>query len=377
MSKLFSPIRLRELDLPNRITVAPMCQYSAIDGVATDWHVMHLGQYAVSGAGLVFVEATGVEPEGRITPGCPSLHNDETEAALARVVKFFRDYGSAKIGIQLAHAGRKASADVPWRGGRALGPGQGAWQTVGPSAIAYGPGWHTPEALGDNSLARVREAFVQAAERALRLDFDCIELHSAHGYLLHQFLSPTSNQRDDRYGGSLENRMRFPLEVFEAVRAVWPKERPLGVRFSAVDWIDGAWDLDSSVAYAKALDARGCDFFDVSSGGAAPQQKIISAPGYQVRFAAEIKRNVSVPVMAVGRITDPHQAETILVSEQADMIALARGMLYDPRWPWHAAQALGDDATFPTQYARSHPTLQGEPVPGNPPTVKNDPPRVS
>ncbi|MDH3582019.1 MAG: NADH:flavin oxidoreductase/NADH oxidase, partial [Hyphomicrobiales bacterium] len=277
-SLLFSPLKLRSVELPNRVVVAPMCQYSANNGSVTDWHLMHLGQFAVGGAGLVFVEASGVEPEGRITPGCVGLYSDENELALARVVKFFRDFGSAKIGIQLAHAGRKASAKLPWQGGTALEADDGAWQTVAPSAIPYGPGWHTPEALGDNSLARVKEAFVQAAQRAVRLDFDVAELHSAHGYLLHSFLSPISNQRSDEYGGALDNRMRFPLEVFEAVRAVWPADRPLGVRFSATDWIDGGWDVESSIAFAAALKARGCDFIDVSSGGLAPQQQIVSAP---------------------------------------------------------------------------------------------------
>ncbi|MGF1650859.1 MAG: NADH:flavin oxidoreductase/NADH oxidase [Hyphomicrobiaceae bacterium] len=370
-SMLFSPIALRDLQLDNRIVVAPMCQYSAHHGSAMDWHLMHLGQFAVSGVGLVLVEATGVEPEGRITPGCVGLWNDENEAALARIVRFYRDYGSAKIGIQLAHAGRKASADLPWRGGRALEPGNGAWTTVGPSAIPYGPGWHTPEALGDNSLARVRQAFIQSTQRADRLDFDAIEIHGAHGYLLHQFLSPISNQRTDEYGGSLENRMRFPLEIFDVVRANFPSHKPVGVRFSATDWIAGGWDIEEAVVFARELEKRGCDFFDVSSGGLAPAQQIGSAPGYQVRFAADVKRATGVPTMAVGRITAAHQAETILQSGQADMIALARGMLYDPRWPWHAAADLGDDATFPPQYARSHPSLQGLPVPGNPPMPKS------
>ncbi|MEL6297149.1 MAG: NADH:flavin oxidoreductase/NADH oxidase [Pseudomonadota bacterium] len=370
-SLLFSPIKLRGLDLPNRIVVAPMCQYSAHKGTANDWHLMHLGQFAVSGVGLVFVEATGVEAEGRITPGCVGLYSDANAEALARVVRFFRDFGSAKIGIQLAHAGRKASANVPWKGGRALSDAEGAWQTVAPSAVPYGDGWHTPEAFGDNSLARVRTAFVDATRRAIDLDFDAIEIHSAHGYLLHQFLSPISNQRDDQYGGSLADRMRFPLEVFDAVRAEWPEDRPLGVRFSATDWIDGGWDLNEALAYCEALKAHGCDFFDVSSGGLAPAQKIASTPGYQVRFAAEVKRATGVTTMAVGRITEAHQAETILQSGQADMIAIARGITYDPRWPWHAAAALGDDAAFPAQYARSHPSMQGEPIPGNPPTPKS------
>ncbi len=370
-SLLFSPIKLRQLELPNRIVVAPMCQYSAHNGTASDWHLMHLGQFAVSGGAMAFVEATGVEPEGRITKGCVGLYSDENEAALARVVKFYRDYGSAKIGIQLGHAGRKASTKLPWQGGAPLTADEGAWQTVAPSAVPYGPGWHTPEALGDNSLARVKQAFVQATERALRLDFDAIEIHSAHGYLLHEFLSPISNKRTDQYGGSQENRMRFPLEVFDAVRATWPEDRPLGVRFSATDWIGGGWDLESSVAYAQALKARGCDFVDVSSGGLAPEQQINSAPGYQTAFAAEVRRATGLATLAVGRITEAQQAETILQTGQADMIAMARGMLYDPRWPWHAAAELRADAVFPAQYARSHPSMQGEPVPGNPPVPKD------
>ncbi|MEM9356032.1 MAG: NADH:flavin oxidoreductase/NADH oxidase [Pseudomonadota bacterium] len=369
-SLLFSPIKLRSLELSNRVIVAPMCQYSAHHGSATDWHLMHLGQFAVSGPALVFVEATGVEAEGRITPGCVGLYNDENEAALARVIKFYRDYGSAKIGVQLGHAGRKASAKLPWQGGSPLTAADGAWQTVAPSAIPYGPGWHTPEALGDNSLGRVKQAFVQATERAARLDFDAIEIHCAHGYLLHTFLSPISNQRTDQYGGSLENRMRFPLEIFDAVREIWPESKPLGVRFSATDWIGGGWDVESSIAFTTALKAHGCDFVDVSSGGLAPEQQIQSAPGYQTSFAADVRRATGMATMAVGRITEAHQAETILRTGQADMVALARGMLYDPRWAWHAAETLRSDATFPAQYARSHPSMQGEPVPGNPPVPK-------
>ncbi|MEM1275267.1 MAG: NADH:flavin oxidoreductase/NADH oxidase [Pseudomonadota bacterium] len=371
-SHLFEPIQLRELEIPNRITVAPMCQYTAKDGVPGNWHLVHLGQFAISGPGLVFTEATGVEAEGRITPGCTGLWNDTQEAAWAPIVQFFRDYGASKIGIQLAHAGRKASADVPWRGGKSLGAEDGAWQTYGPSASPYGPGWHMPEAFGDNSLQRVRDAFVQATERALRLDFDVIELHSAHGYLLHQFLSPISNQRDDQYGGSLENRMRFPLEIFDAVRAAWPAERPLGVRFSATDWVEGSsWGLEEAIIYAQALKDRGCDFIDVSSGGNSPLQDIKVGPGYQTQFAGEIRRATGITTMAVGKITDPHQAETILSTGQADMVALARGVTYDPRWAWHAGAALNDPrAAFPPQYARSHPSMQGEPIPGNPPPAK-------
>jgi 2,4-dienoyl-CoA reductase-like NADH-dependent reductase (Old Yellow Enzyme family) len=366
-TNMFSPISLRSLDLANRIVVAPMCQYSAHDGTMTDWHLMHLGQFAVSGAGLVFVEATGVEPEGRITPGCTGLWSDANEAAMARVIRFFRDYGSARIGIQLGHAGRKASVDLPWNGGAPLTAEKDAWQTVGPSAVPYGPGWHTPEAMTGQTLQRVRDAFVQATRRAARLDYDVVEVHSAHGYLLHQFLSPISNQRDDEYGGSLANRMRYPLEVFDAVRAEWPEDKPLGVRFSATDWVEGGWDLDEAIAYTEALKARGCDYVDVSSGGNSPEQKIAVGPGYQTRFAAEIRRATGMVTMAVGRIIDPVQAETILATGQADMISVARGMLYDPRWPWHAAETLRDQAAFPAQYMRAHPSMQGLPVPGNPP----------
>ena len=366
MSRLFSPADLGSLTLPNRIVVAPMCQYSAIDGNLTDWHFMHLGQFAVSGAGLVFVEASGVETVGRITPGCPGLYNDDNEAAMARVIRFFRDYGSARIGIQLAHAGRKASANVPWEGGTPL-EGTYAWDTSAPSALPYADGWHTPSALDEAGLARVKQAFVQAAERAIRLGFDVIEVHAAHGYLLHSFLSPVSNQRDDSYGGSLENRMRFPLEVFDAVRAV-ATDIPVGIRISATDWVaDSSWALPEAIQFAHTLKPRGCDFIDVSSGGNSPLQKIEVGPGYQVPFAAEIKRETGLTTMAVGMIREPQQAETITSSGQADFVALARGMLYDPRWPWHAAETLRAQATFPPQYMRSHPTLQGEPVPGNPP----------
>ncbi len=367
---LFSPITLRSLKIANRIIVAPMCQYSAQDGTPGDWHLMHLGQFAVSGAGLVIVEATGVDPSGRITPGCTGLYSDENEKAFSRIISFFRNYGSAKIGLQLAHAGRKASTNFPWKGGLPLRESDGAWQTVAPSAIPYAPNWHVPEALDDRRLSDVKQAYEQAAERALKLDFDLLEIHSAHGYLLHQFLSPLSNERTDHYGGSLENRMRYPLEVFEVVRAIWPEERPLGVRFSATDWIDGGWDIESSIVYCKELMKRGCDFVDVSSGGLAPAQRITSAPGYQAGFAAEIRKATGAITIAVGRITDPHQAETILRSQQADMISMARGMLFNPRWPWHAAVALDGNASFPPQYQRSHPSLAGEPIPGNPPPPK-------
>jgi 2,4-dienoyl-CoA reductase-like NADH-dependent reductase (Old Yellow Enzyme family) len=267
--------------------------------------------------------------------------------------------------------GRKASTDLPWRGGKPLAPGaEGGWDTVGPSAEPYGPGWHQPTALDRDGLARIKQAFVAATERALRLDFDLIEIHSAHGYLLHQFLSPISNRRNDAYGGDLAGRLRFPLEVFEAVRAAWPRERALGLRLSATDWVPGGWDVAGSVAYAEALKARGCDFIVASSGGSSPDQEIQAGPGYQTSFAADIRRGAGIATMAVGQISEPRQAETILRSGQADMIALGRGLLYDPHWPWHAAEALGAQAAYPAQYLRCHPTLQGMPVPGNPPPPK-------
>ncbi|MBC8268498.1 MAG: NADH:flavin oxidoreductase/NADH oxidase [Rhodospirillaceae bacterium] len=370
-SQLFTSIKLRGLELANRIIVSPMCQYSADQGNLTDWHLMHLGQYAVSGSALVIVEATGVEAAGRISPGCPSLCTDDNEAAMKRVVNFYRDYGNARIGIQLAHAGRKASSDMPWRGGAPLAKDTPeGWETFAPSALPYNDGWPTPTALEAEGLERIKQAFVDAATRAIRAGFDLIELHCAHGYLMHQFLSPLSNQRDDAYGGSLENRMRFPLEVFAAVRSVCPEDYPVGVRVSATDWVEGGWDLESTITFAQALCDIGCDFIDVSSGGNSPAQKIIAGPGYQTGFASAIRQATNMTTVAVGQITDPRQAETIVSSGQADIVALARGMLYDPRWPWHAAEVLGADAAFPPQYMRAHPTLKGEPVPGNPPTAK-------
>ncbi len=371
-SKLFDPITLRGLEIPNRITVAPMCQYSAKDGVAGNWHLVHYGQWATGGVGLTILEATGVEPEGRITPGCIGLWSDDRAEALRPVIDFFRDYGSGKIGVQLGHAGRKASTDLPWNGAAPLTDDR-AWQTVGPSALPYADGWHTPEQLGDNSMKRIRDAFVAATKRSVDIGLDLIEVHSAHGYLLHQFLSPISNQRDDAYGGSLENRMRFPLEIFDAVREAWPADKPMGVRFSATDCVEGSgWDLEDAIIYSRALHARGCDFVDVSSGGNSPLQQIVAAPGYQCRFATEVKRAVpDMTVMTVGKITEAHQAEHILQSGQADMVAMARGLTYDTHWAWHAAAALGDErAAFPAQYARSHPSLQGLPIPGNPPPAK-------
>ncbi len=372
-SKLFTPIKLGDVELSNRIIVAPMCMYSAVDGTATDWHLMHLGQFAVAGPGLVFVEASGVEAEGRITPGCVGLYSDANEAALKRVVDFCKGYGNSKMGMQLAHAGRKASTDFPWLGGKPI-PASDArgWQTVGPSATPFADGWQTPTEFDDAGLARIKQAFVQATERCIRIGFDVIELHMAHGYLFHQFLSPISNKRTDQYGGSLENRMRFPLEVFDAVRAVWPKGAALGVRISATDWVaSSSWDTKESCEFAKALKAHGCDFIDVSSGGNSMEQQIDAGPGYQTGFAEEIRRASGLATMAVGQITSPHQAESIIRSGQADMVALARGMLYNPHWVWHAAEALNADAAYPPQYMRTHSSLRGLPIPGNPPAPKS------
>ena len=287
MSHLFTPGKMRDLELSNRIVIAPMCQYSAHDGVVGDWHLMHLGSLAVGGAGLLMAEATGVEAAGRISVGCPGLHTDEQQAAWSRIVRFCTDHGNVPVGIQLSHAGRKGSTAAPWNGGTPLAAGDAErWQTVAPSAVPYGDGWPEPLALDEAGLSRLIDAFAASARRADAAGFALVELHAAHGYLLHQFLSPITNQRGDQWGGSLENRMRFPLAVFDAVRAVWPDGKPLGVRISATDWIDGGWDIDQSIVFAQALEARGCDFIDVSSGGVAPAQAIKAGPGYQV-FLAE------------------------------------------------------------------------------------------
>lgn len=357
-ARLFSPWRLGPLELPNRIVIAPMCQYSADDGSATDWHLIHLGHLALSGAALLILEATAVERQGRITPGCLGLYSGENEAALARVLAALRAHaGGMPLAIQLAHAGRKASSRVPWQGGAQLPLREPrSWRAVAPSAWPHIEGEDAPDALDDGGLARVRDAFVQAARRAARLGFDGIELHAAHGYLMHQFLSPIANRRNDAYGGSLDNRMRFPLEVFSALRESFPAERPLWVRLSATDWVSGSgWDVDDAVVFASALAARGCAAIHVSSGGVSSAQKIPLGPGYQVGLAARVKAAVGLPTIAVGLITEAQQAEDIIASGQADAVALARAMLYDPRWPWHAAAQLGASVKAPPQYWRSQP----------------------
>ena len=354
-SALFQPLKLRELRVPNRIMVSPMCQYSALDGNAGDWHLIHLGQLALGGAGLLCIEATAVEAIGRITPNCLGLYSDENESALRRVLTALRAHAGTPLAIQLAHAGRKASSHTPWDGGKLIAPDAGGWVPIAPSAVAFAPSEPPPREMNAADLARVREGFVHAAERAARLGIDAIELHAAHGYLLHTFLSPLANRRGDDYGGSLENRMRFPLEVFSAVRKVWPEAKPLGVRISASDWIDGGWDLAQSIEFARRLKALGCDWIDASSGGLAPEQKITLGPGYQVQFAEAIRREVGIPTIAVGLITEPRQAEDIVASGRADMVALARGMLYEPHWAWHAAAELGGVVRAPKQYWRSAP----------------------
>lgn len=355
MSLLFSGTQLGELSLENRIVIAPMCQYSAEEGQATAWHRIHLGQLALSGAGLLIIEATAVEAIGRITPGDLGLWDDATEAALASVLQDVRRYATLPIGIQLGHAGRKASCAAPWQGGAQLSEEHGGWQTVAPSAQPFAQDERPPAALSKQDLAQLKKTFVDSALRAVRIGIQLVELHAAHGYLLHQFLSPLSNQRGDEYGGSLENRLRFPLEVFKALRAALPAEIPVGVRLSATDWIEGGWDNQQSIIFSQQLEAAGCAYIHVSSGGLAPQQQISVGPGYQLPFAREIRQQVSIPVIGVGLITEPKQAEQALQEQDADLIALARAVLYDPRWPWHAAAELGAQAKAPPQYLRSEP----------------------
>lgn len=351
MAKIFQPLIMGNFEISNRFVVSPMCQYSAIEGSATNWHLVHLGQFALSNPGLVIVEATAVQPEGRITPGCLGLYSENNETALQPIVDFFKQHSAAKIGIQLAHAGRKGSTQVPWEGRQRLEEGKG-WQTVAPSAIPYNEVYPLPMALTLDGLKRIKEDFVKAAKRAVRVGFDVIELHMAHGYLVHQFLSPLSNQRDDQYGGCLENRLRFAFELFQAVRQEVPAAIPMGVRLSASDHVIGGWDISQSIALCQGLEKLGCDFVDVSSGGLSPAQEIDLQLGYQVDFAAKIKAEVSMLVGAVGLIVDAHQAEQIIASNQANMVSLARMMLYNPRFPWHAAEALNalTKAQFPQQY---------------------------
>ena len=358
MSQLFSPFSLGPLQLQNRIVIAPMCQYSAENGEATDWHLIHLGHLALSGAGLLIIEATAVEADGRISPGDLGLWSDATEAALSKVLTSIRQYSPIPIAIQLSHAGRKASSQAPWDGGQLITVEEGGWQTLAPSALAFAPHEAAPVALDLAGMERVLQAFVASAQRAHRIGIDAIEIHAAHGYLLHQFLSPLSNARTDEYGGSLENRMRFPLAVFDAMRAAVPSTMPVGLRLSGTDWVEGGWDVAQSVVFCHALRERGCAFVHITSGGLSPLQKIPMGPNYQVPLAEQIRAETGLPTIAVGLITEPEQAEALIVEGRADLVGLARGILFDPRWPWHVAAKLGAQVVAPKQYWRSQPRGQ-------------------
>lgn len=353
MSRLFSPFTLRGVTFRNRLWVSPMCQYSAKDGVPNAWHLVHLGSRAVGGAGLVLAEATGVVPEGRISPEDTGLWNDEQERAWAPIAAFIKESG-ARAGIQLAHAGRKASTAAPWRGGGYVHPDDGGWETVGPSAIAFGS-FPVPRALSEDEIQQVIAAFAASATRALNAGFEVIELHAAHGYLLHQFLSPLSNQRQDRYGGSFDNRLRIVLETVRAIRAVWPEEKPLMMRVSATDWMDGGWDLPSTVELARRAKALGVDLVDCSSGALVKGAKIPEGPGYQVPFSRAVRHEAGIPTAAVGLLTGPRQFEEVLANEDADAVFVAREFLRDPYLPLHTANELEHELEWPVQYRRAAP----------------------
>jgi len=356
MSHLFSPWQLGDLTLPNRIVIAPMCQYSAVEGTPGDWHMIHLGHLALSGAGLLILEATAVSAEGRISAQDLGLYSDANEAALARIIAAIRANSPIALAIQISHAGRKASSQAPWDGGKQILPGQpGGWKTLAPSPVPHADTEDPPEALDADGMQKIRDDFAATARRAARLGFEGIELHAAHGYLLHQFLSPIANKRTDEYGGSLENRMRFPLEVFDAVRANFPEDKPVWARISATDWVPGGWDIEGTVAMSKVLRTRGCAAIHVTTGGVSPQQAIKLGPGYQVPYAQRVKAETGMPTMAVGLITEAKHAESIIADGEADAVSLARAMLYDPRWPWHAAAELGGHVVAPKQYWRSQP----------------------
>jgi 2,4-dienoyl-CoA reductase-like NADH-dependent reductase (Old Yellow Enzyme family) len=351
-SHLFSPVTMGAQTFSNRIVVSPMCQYSANDGCAADWHRMHLGVLAGSGAGLVMVEATAVERAGRITHACLGLYSDANESALAQTIAFCRTAGSAKLGIQLAHSGRKGSCEVPWNGGAKLAANRDPWPIFAPSAFGDG----SVVACTQADLDRIKQAFVDAAVRAVKVGFDVIEIHAGHGYLLHQFLSSLANRRADQYGGELENRMRFPLDVFEAVRAVVPERIVVGARITGSDWVDGGITVQEAIVFARELATRGCDYVDVTSGGVAPA-KIPVGPGYQVPFAGEIKKAVGICVRAVGMIVTAQQADDIIASGAVDAVTLARAFIDNPHWPYEAARVLGEELSYPPQYARAEPKL--------------------
>lgn len=352
MAKLFTPLTLSELTLKNRIVVSPMCQYSADGGIPGEWHRVHYGARAVGGAGLVMVEATAVCPEGRITPGDLGIWSQAHAEAFEPITAFIRAQGAVP-GIQIAHAGRKAACDTPWNGGKYLPPGCGGWQTVAPSALPFSPAHGTPQALTLDQIDDIVAMFADAARRALAAGFEVAEVHCAHGYLLHEFLSPLSNRREDNYGGALENRCRLPLRVAQAIRDLWPQQWPVFVRISATDWVENGWDLAQSIAFAGMLKAIGIDLIDCSSGGLVPDAKIPAAPGYQVPLAAGVRAGAGIATGAVGLITAPEQAEQILADDHADLIFLARELLREPYWPLRAARELGVDLPWPDQYARA------------------------
>jgi 2,4-dienoyl-CoA reductase-like NADH-dependent reductase (Old Yellow Enzyme family) len=351
MGQLFTPLTLRGTTFRNRVWVSPMCQYSSTEGMPDDWHLVHLGARATGGAGLVLTEATAVTAEGRISPRDAGIWNDEQADAWSRVTSFVRAQGAVP-GVQLAHAGRKASTQVPWLGRSSVDPADGGWQTVAPSPVAFGD-YRTPKELSEADVAAVVGAFAAAAVRADEAGFEVAELHAAHGYLLHQFLSPLSNHRVDGYGGDFAGRVRAVLEVVDAVRAVWPERKPLFVRLSATDWVDGGWSLEETVELSRLFVGRGVDLVDVSSGGLAPEQQIVAGPGYQVPFARAVREGSGLPTAAVGLITEPQQAEQVLAEGSADAVLLARAILRDPMWPLRAAHELGVDVAWPPQYERA------------------------
>jgi 2,4-dienoyl-CoA reductase-like NADH-dependent reductase (Old Yellow Enzyme family) len=354
MSKLFEPLKIREIEFRNRIFVSPMCQYSSDDGMPSDWHLVHLGSRAVGGAGLVMVEATAVSPEGRISPLDSGMWSQDHARAFQRITAFIRSQGAAP-GVQLAHAGRKAATDLPWRGGKPLSESEGGWPPLGPSPIAFDDESQTPREMTREDLDQVASQFLASARYSLEAGFEVIEIHMAHGYLLHEFLSPLSNQRTDQYGGPLENRMRFPLSVAQTLRQAWPDHLPVFVRISCTDWVEGGWDLAQSVEFCRRLKALGIDLIDCSSGALVPYAKIPAGPGFQTPFAAAVRREAQIATGAVGLITDPAQAEQIIATGGADAVMMGREFLRQPYWPLHAAKALHSDIAWPPQYLRAKP----------------------
>jgi 2,4-dienoyl-CoA reductase-like NADH-dependent reductase (Old Yellow Enzyme family) len=362
-SALFSPITLRGLTLADRVVVSPMCQYNSTDGSANDWHVMHLGNFSLGAAALVMTEMTNVNAIGRITYKCAGLYSDDNEKALKRVIDFCKQYGIAKQGLQVGHAGRKGSTAPPAVGGKPLKPEEGAWETLAPSAIPFGEGWHVPRAMTKDEMKSTIDDYVATVKRAERVGYDLLEMHGGHGYLIHQFLSPLANQRTDEYGGSLEKRMRYPLEVFSAMRAAWPSDKPLGIRVSAVDWVDGGTTIEDTVAFARELKALGCDYMDVTSGQVDARQQIPFAPGFNVPFSEKVRKETGLPTMSVGLITGYQQAEDIIASGKADLICIGRGAMWDPRWSWHAAEELGAEAPYAPRTMPAHPKMRPQVFP--------------